>query len=270
LREQQINIHELPRHVAQRDLAGSAVVVIDVLRATTTICQAVAAGANDILPFVEVDDARAAAAFAPAGTVVLGGERAGGRIAGFDLGNSPSDYTPDTVGRRRVIITTTNGTRALDHARLARRVLVGAFVNLSAVAESVRMEPRVDILCAGTDGGATREDILAAGALVARLENEPDAVYVLNDPAIAARREWQSVITRAETAVRAIDEQLALELRDTPGGRNLLGIGLDRDLVDCARIDRLAIAPELNISEWRITAPFRDNRPRWTLPNEER
>ena len=97
---------------------------------------------------------------------MLGGERRGKRIEGFDLGNSPAEYTPEAVGGRRVFITTTNGTRALHHARLARRVVVGAFVNLSAVVASVRDEPRVDILCAGTDGSETREDILAAGAIV--------------------------------------------------------------------------------------------------------
>jgi 2-phosphosulfolactate phosphatase len=255
-----LRVHHLPQDVDPQKLAGSAVIVIDVLRATTTICQALAAGASDVVPFLEVDEARAAAAAAD-GEVVLGGERAGGRIAGFDLGNSPAEYTTDTVRGRRVIITTTNGTRALYHARFARRVLVGAFVNLSAVAASVLKERQVDILCAGTDGGATREDILAAGAIVAGIVHMAEGSCQLNSAASAASREWESIVAGAESSIPTLNMQLALELRDTPGGRNLIGIGLDRDLVDCAQVDKLDFVPELNVSEWRITVPRSENRP---------
>ncbi len=257
MERQQLRVHHLPKNVDERELASSTVVVLDILRATTTICQALAAGAIDVVPLLEVDEARAAAKVAreSGNNVILGGERSGGRIAGFDLGNSPCEYTSEAAGERRVIITTTNGTRALHHARLARRVLVGAFVNLSAVVASVQGEPRVDILCAGTDGGPTREDILAAGALVSRLASSRGESWDVDDSANAARREWENVSNRAAAAGRPIVEQLALELRDTPGGRNLLGIGLERDLVDCAQIDRLDIVPELDVREWRITVP---------------
>jgi 2-phosphosulfolactate phosphatase len=258
--EHVIRVHNLPRDVDEWLLAGSVVVVIDVLRATTTICQALAAGATEVVPFLEVEEARAAAAAAKV-SVVLGGERAGGRIAGFDVGNSPSEYTPAAVGGRRLILTTTNGTRALDHARLARRVLVGAFVNLSAVVASILKERQVDILCAGTDGGATREDILAAGAMASRFIRCAKGKCELNVPATAALQEWETVVGRAEKADRPISEQLTLELRDTPGGQNLLGIGLDIDLIDSAQIDRLEIVPELNVAEWRITVPSGKNRP---------
>ena len=156
------------------------------------------------------------------------------KIPGFDVGNSPAEYTPEVVRRRRVLITTTNGTRALHHARQARRVLVGAFVNLSAVAESIENEARVHILCAGTGDDETREDILAAGAIVSRLSAKDDNLWVMNDAAAAAHDEWQHVCTTAEEAGRPLRDQLALELRETAGGRNLLAIGLDQDLVACA------------------------------------
>jgi 2-phosphosulfolactate phosphatase len=251
--KQVLNVHRLPRHVAAADLAGSAVVVIDLLRATSTICQAVASGATEVVPFLEVDEALAAAEKAGRSNVILGGERKGGKIPGFDLGNSPCEYTPTAVTGRRVFITTTNGTRALDHARQAKRIVVGAITNLSAAAASIQHEPRIDILCAGTDGGDTREDILAAGAIVSQLLERSAASRTLNDNAAAAKREWDEVVARAHAAGRHITEHLAIELRDTQGGRNLLGMSLNRDLVDCAQIDRLTVAPELNVPIWRIT-----------------
>jgi 2-phosphosulfolactate phosphatase len=257
LRDHQINVHKLPRHVAEHELAGSAVVVIDVLRASTTICQALSSGAREVVPFLEVEDAIAAWARGDRSEIVLGGERRGKRIDGFDLGNSPSEYTPAAVRGRRVFITTTNGTRALRHVHLARRVLVGAFVNLSAVALALKDEPRVDILCAGTDGSETREDILAAGALVSRLVERSPRRSQKSDGAESAQREWEHVLSVAATNGRSASEQLAIEFRQAPGGRNLLEIGLDRDLVDCAQIDRLNLVPELKVPEWRITAPYR-------------
>jgi 2-phosphosulfolactate phosphatase len=238
---QEVRVHNLPRQIAPEELAGSTVVVIDLLRATSTICQALAAGAAGVVPFLEIEEALAAAK--DRANVVLGGERHGKLIDGFDLGNSPSEYTPESVGGRRVFITTTNGTRALDHARDARRVLTGSFLNLSALVESLRNDARVDILCAGTDGVESREDILAAGAIVEKLVAEERGNWKVDARAGEALAEWQ-----ARGAV------LAVELRDTPGGRNLLEIGMDHDLVDCARIDALTVVPVLDIPAWQITA----------------
>ena len=240
---QDVLVHRLPEEIAPAELAGSTVVVIDLLRASSTICQALSAGATEVVPFLEIEDALAAAE-RDRKNVVLGGERGGKRIDGFDLGNSPSEYTQPSVGGRRVFLTTTNGTRALDHARQARRVVVGSFLNLSAVVASIRDEPRVDILCAGTNGRESREDILAAGAMVERLVTRDRSAWKLNDAAEAALAEWNK---------RGHD--LAVELRSTPGGRNLLAIGMDHDLVDCACVDALAIVPELDIPAWRITLP---------------
>jgi 2-phosphosulfolactate phosphatase len=221
---QEVRVHNLPRQIAPEELAGSTVVVIDLLRATSTICQALAAGAAGVVPFLEIEEALAAAK--DRANVVLGGERHGKLIDGFDLGNSPSEYTPE-----------------LDHARDARRVLTGSFLNLSALVESLRNDARVDILCAGTDGVESREDILAAGAIVEKLVAEERGNWKVDARAGEALAEWQ-----ARGAV------LAVELRDTPGGRNLLEIGMDHDLVDCARIDALTVVPVLDIPAWQITA----------------
>ncbi|HEY4235295.1 MAG TPA: 2-phosphosulfolactate phosphatase [Lacipirellulaceae bacterium] len=253
MHDRRLDVHPLPNHVAESALVGSTVVVIDLLRASTTICQAIVSGATEVVPFLEIDEARAAAATAPdRDRIVLGGERGGRRIEGFDLGNSPAEYTREAVAGRRVFLTTTNGTRALNHARLARRVVVGAFVNLSAVAESVRSEPRIDILCAGTDGEFTREDLLVAGAMVDAICFSDESVGKQNDAAAEVRLDWRRTCEAARAAGRTVTKHLSVELRDTSGGRNVLSIGMDRDLVDCAQIDKLDIVPELDILAWRI------------------
>jgi 2-phosphosulfolactate phosphatase len=135
---------------------------------------------------------------------------------------------------------------------MAHRVVVGAFLNLSAVVASLENEPRVEILCAGTGGEETREDILAAGAMMSQLAESSKHELETNDAADAARSQWAKVVAAANVAARPLQQQLALELRDTQGGRNLLGIGLDQDLVDCAQIDRLHVVPVFNVSERRI------------------
>lgn len=256
--DHRLDVHPLPKLVAENALAGSTVVVIDLLRASTTICQALAAGAAEVVPFLEIADAMAAAdAATDRDQIVLGGERGGRRIDGFDLGNSPAEFTPKAVGGRRVFLTTTNGTRALNHARLAQRVVVGSFVNLSAVADSVREEPRVDILCAGTAGEVTREDLLAAGALVEAICFSDISARNMNESAVAARGKWRQLCEAARAAGQTVNERLAIELRDTLGGRNVLSIGMDQDLVDCAQIDALDVVPELDIRASRIRAARR-------------
>jgi 2-phosphosulfolactate phosphatase len=252
-----LRVHNLPHAAAQ--LSGSTVVVIDLLRASSTICQALAAGAIDVVPFRDVTEALSAAADVPRETVVLGGERGGKRIDGFDLGNSPREYTLERVGGKRVFLTTTNGTQALWRARMAQRIVVGSILNLSAVAESIRNEPRLNVLCAGTDGRETAEDILAAGAIVYQGAYQGTSLaaerQALNQAAARAQLKWQRLLESARISGRGVNEELAIALRDTPGGRNLLAIGLEQDLEDCAQVDRLTIVPELDVREWRITVP---------------
>ena len=251
-----LRVHKLPQEVGKDELIGSTVVVIDLLRATSTICQALASGAREVVPFLEIDEALAAAKEADRAEIVLGGERSGGKIPGFDVGNSPDEYLPQVVGGKRVFITTTNGTRAMHHARQASRVVLGCFLNLSAVVASIKGEPQIDILCAGTDGHETAEDILAAGAVVHSLIYTKGALaeHQISQPAAMAAAAWKMVTLKAKREGRLINDELAHTLRGTAGGRNLVAINLDQDLVDCAQIDRYKIVPELDLTNWRITA----------------
>ena len=254
-----IAVHYLPQFVAESDLAGSVVIVVDLLRASTTICQALANGAECVVPSVEVDEtfAKAEALLKERGDrqkILLGGERGGQQIEGFDLGNSPLDYTAEQVFGQTVLFTSTNGTKALAHARLARRTLIGCAVNRGALVEEIADAERIDILCAGTGGTVTREDILAAGAIVDRLEPLADA-RLANEWADAAHREWRELLTTGHALGRTPSEQFALELQNTLGGKNLLALGYDRDLPFCAQLDVLDVAAELDRSTGEIKLP---------------
>lgn len=248
---QALNVHFLPQRVDAAALAASTVVVIDMLRASSTICQALASGATCVTPFLEVEETLRAAERYPRTEIVLGGERHGKVIAGFDLGNSPLEYTPEAVAGKRLLFTTTNGTQALAHAAAAARTLVGCGLNRQAVSRALAAARRVDVLCAGTDGSVTGEDILAAGAILgALLADEPSGdqprCWQMNDGAKTALQQWRSLLSAAESEGRTPAEQLALQMRTTPGGRNLLEIGHDYDLVACAQLDAFDVVPQLD------------------------
>jgi 2-phosphosulfolactate phosphatase len=252
-----VNVFALPTLASAKDLTDATAVVIDVLRASTTIVHALEAGAIEVIPCLEVDDARRVAAEGGVDEVVLGGERQALPIEGFDLGNSPSDYTPYSVGGRRVAITTTNGTRAILAARPARRVLVGAFVNVSAVCAQLLDAEKVCLICAGTGGQYSRDDILCAGLIVDWLERRGGLIYQLNAQAVTARENWRaSFAGPAGMGVEPLEpERLADELRKSIGGQNLTSVGLDADILDAARLDRFSSVPELDSDQLRIRLP---------------
>jgi 2-phosphosulfolactate phosphatase len=162
--------------LTRRDLSRTACVVFDVLRATSTMLVALGNGAEAIIPVAEITEALEIRRRRP--EVLLAGERDGVRIGGeltggidFDLGNSPREFTADKVRGRTIVMTTTNGTRALRACAGAERVLVGSFLNLRAVSNWIeRVQPAALILvCSGTHEDASLEDTLAAGALCERI-----------------------------------------------------------------------------------------------------
>jgi len=240
----QIHAHLLPALTTPAELTGQVVVVIDVLRATTTIAHALAAGAACVIPCLEVEAARLRAAEIEG--ALLGGERNGVAIEGFDCGNSPLDYTAAKVAGRTIVFTTTNGTRAMMLCKQAERVLTGAFVNFSAICDEVSRYESVHLLCAGTNGEVTREDALFAGAVASEIAQQRGNVQ-LNDQAAIASSAWREC-----TAELASPTQLLEALRASRGGRNMIDIGRDRDIEIAAQIDRFEIAPALNLQTWRI------------------
>jgi 2-phosphosulfolactate phosphatase len=249
-----IHVYKLPKFADAESLAGGTVVVIDVLRATTTIIYALRAGAKTVIPCGEIEEARRTAARFSPNEKILGGERGGLPIEGFDLGNSPDEYTPDRVRGKTVVFTTTNGTQALLHARKAEKILLGAFVNASTVAEKLLGQKKIHLLCAGTDGQSSEDDILLAGMLAENLQRQGGMQYKLNDQAIAACDLWRHTleITRASAEHPPKPEPLAKILRHSLGGKNLVAVGLEKDILAAAQIDRFAIVPQFNPNPSRI------------------
>jgi 2-phosphosulfolactate phosphatase len=238
--DRDVQVHLLPDLVPPGRLEGGLAVVIDVLRATTTIVHALVAGCTAVRPCAEVEEARELAGGMRAGRVLLAGERGGAPLPGFDLGNSPSEYTPNLCRGATLVLTTTNGTRALLRAAEAERVLVAAFVNFSAVCEQVRQDPRpLHLVCAGTEGEVALEDTLLAGALVNYL---CDVVEVrLND---SARLAWDCFEHHGQVL------QGALEV--SRGGAILKRLGYDDDIRTAARVDQFAVVPELRRDPLRV------------------
>ena len=247
-----LSVHFLPALVAADELADAQLVMIDVLRASTTIAQALAAGATAVIPCREVLEARQLAASFPGDEAVLGGERGGVPIEGFHLGNSPSEYTQATVGGKTVVFTTTNGTLALMQCRAAARVLIGSFVNLSAVIERLTAERPIHLLCAGTRGRITREDVLCAGAISELLLEAVADETLINDQVRIAVDCWRAGVPHGARPPKALAGELSLALHDTQGGRNLLAIGLEHDIDAAAEVDRCDIVPQLDLAAWRI------------------
>jgi 2-phosphosulfolactate phosphatase len=240
--ERDVQVHLVPALVPPGDLAGTVAVVIDVLRATTTMVHALAAGCSAVFPCAEVEEARAAARDRRFGEVLLAGERDGLPLVGFDLGNSPEAFSPEVCRGRALVLTTTNGTRALLRAAGADRVLAAAFVNFSAVCEHLLHEARpLNIICAGNGGAVALEDVLLAGALVVCLSETME--LRLNDSGRLARNSFEKNGPR-----------LAETLADSAGGTGLCRLGYAEDVRAAARVDRFAVVPELRREPLRLEA----------------
>jgi 2-phosphosulfolactate phosphatase len=249
-----LNVYSLASRVESQEFAGGTVVVIDVLRASTTIAHALNAGASDVIPCLEIEDARTTAGRFPEGQALLGGERQGLPIEGFDLSNTPADYTPERVRGRTIVFTTTNGTRAMEKCRLAGRVLIGAFVNARAVVQELLGCRKVHLLCAGTRGQFGPDDFLLGGLLVDRLLHASELKYRLNAEAITARESWTTSFPPSDVpGNEPIEpERLARKLCESLGGKNLTALGLEKDILMAAQIDSLDIVPELDTKAFKI------------------
>ncbi len=214
-------------------LAGVSAIVLDVVRASTTIVTALAGGARGVIPVATPDEARARGRDSSAGPVLIGGERGGAPPPGFDCGNSPAEYTPDRVAGRTVVFTTTNGTRALLALAGARRIAVGGFVNATAVARWAEAEPGdILLVCSGERGRFCLEDAVCAGLLVSKLARE--GASPLTDAARAAWALWD----------RYRDDLDAM-LADAAWAQALVTQGRGADLPLCVALDVHAVVPVL-------------------------
>lgn len=218
--------------VSEEDVRGRTVVVIDVLRACSTIVTALDRGARAVMPVADMEQAGKIAGNLDPEVYRLGGERDGEKIDGYHLGNSPLEYTREAVGKRDVILNTTNGTRALSRCTEAKHLVAACFLNANRVVEFVRKaDDEVTIVCAGRQNRLALEDTLCAGLLLDRLwdHDEPD---VVTDSAHTAFTLYQTD-----------RDDLSSALRGANHAEVLVQKGYQDDLDYCFRTDVLPVLP---------------------------
>jgi len=238
----------------ERDLKNATCVVFDVLRATSSMITALTNGAKEIIPVETIQEALAIRAKNP--NVMLAGERDGYRIRAkqtgsidFDLGNSPREFTAEAVKNHTIVMTTTNGTRALRACAGAAQVWVGSFLNLDAVVKAIlsRKPANLIVVCSGTFEESAYEDVLGAGALCDLVWHEFESGRIV-DSALAARKIYQLEAGNLRAAIG----------KGRNGVRLLSRSDLEADVAFCAKRDSVELCAELKdgtVKRSELTCP---------------
>lgn len=209
-------------------------IIIDVLRATSSIITALATGSSGVVPVETVMDARAAQKDGD----LLCGERFCKKIPGFDLGNSPDEFLMNSLKDRRVILTTTNGTRAIHKSTRADYVLMAALLNASACAKAaLDLRRDVVILCAGSHDEFAIEDGLCAGLLLAKMQATCTSELTMDDFGLAMLSLYQNRSNEIKETIRSGST-----------GKRLIKLGMGRDIDICAEVDAYSQVPRLQSS----------------------
>ena len=211
-------------------IKNSIAVIIDIFRATSSICYGIENGAEAIIPVAQVEEC---AAYREKGLdYLLAAERNGEVVAGFDFGNSPFSYTKEKVSGKTVVLTTTNGTHALHLSRAAKKIVIGSFLNLTALCNWLKdQQENILLVCAGWKNNFNLEDTLFAGAVVDQLKSEN---YKLDDPSIAANDLFDLG-----------KNDLNLYLQKTAHSERLKKLGIEEDIRFCLQVDLTTAIPVL-------------------------
>jgi 2-phosphosulfolactate phosphatase len=223
------------QHLTAQDVQGRVVAVIDVLRASTTIAVALANDARAVLPFESSEEMITRSKQLERASFLLAGERRMLKIEGFDLGNSPLEHTREVVEGKTVLLTTTNGSKALLAVQGARDVVVASYVNLTAVSAMLRTALRgghdVTLICAGQDRQFALEDAACAGRYVHTVSKRLSGLE-LNDAAYAA-----------SLTDKKFGDNLMRLFNTAAHGRALAAAGFGEDLTVCAAVDSYPVIP---------------------------
>lgn len=228
----EVNTEFLAKDALKAVKRGDLIIVVDVLRCSSTIVTALANGARMIIPAKTLREARKMRVENP--DYLLGGERGGLRPKGFNLGNSPLEYTREKVFGKIIVLTTTSGTRALIYSKDAKWVLVGSLLNAGAVAEKAISIAdsegiNVSVIQSGTNGKFSLEDFLCAGAIISML---PKDNISLSDSAQAAL-----------LAFKHAESNLCANLMKSEHSKRLVKLGLTEDIKFSCQINMFAIVP---------------------------
>ena len=205
-------------------------VVIDIFRATTSICYGIDNGAKAIIPVSQVEECLAYQGVHP--EYLLAAERNGEVVDGFDFGNSPFSYTKEKVNGKTIVLTTTNGTHALHLSRSAKKVIIGSFLNLTAVCDWLKdQQENVLLVCSGWKNNFNLEDTLFAGAVTDQLKGN----FRIDDAAIAANDLFQIA-----------KDDLSGYLAKTSHSERLKQLGIEADIAFCLNVDMTTAIPVLD------------------------
>jgi 2-phosphosulfolactate phosphatase len=213
-------------------LNNQTVIVIDVLRATSNMITAMMYGCNEIVPLESIEAVKMLSAQGD----LLGGERNCQKIVGFDFGNSPFEYMTPTVQGKRIWMTTTNGTRIIQHASQAKHILAGAFLNARACAIAANeLNLNISILCSGTNDIFSWEDGLCAGLLVEELRKLKGEKLAINDFGLCMH-----------TSYMQVQSSLTQALLQCANGKKLTHLEFKADIAYCANVNITNAVPSLS------------------------
>jgi 2-phosphosulfolactate phosphatase len=242
----QIDIQLLPFPPDPQILSGRSVVVIDVLRATSVIVHAMSEGALEIIPVATVEEAFQMARTFPPSTTLLGGERGSQKIPGFDLGNSPREYVAEKVKGKRLILTTTNGTKAFHFVSSGKEIMVGSFFNIGATAQRCfELDRDLLLFLSGDEGNFSLEDTVCGGMLIDLVIKKGRNRVSLTDASHAAHMLYQR-----------FEANLLEAFQLSRHGKELVDSGAGDDLPYCTQIDIIPLVPifreEVIRTNWKV------------------
>jgi 2-phosphosulfolactate phosphatase len=229
-----LDVFFTPTQVKPSDTAGRLVAIVDVLRASTTVATALGNGAKTVIPLEGPDDVIVRSKDFARSQIILAGEQKMHSIMGFDLGNSPQSFTRKAVDGKTILITTTNGTRALLGVQGARDIVIASYVNFTVVLAMMKVAASsntdIAIVCAGDEGSFTLEDAACAGRYVRAIPKR--ASVVANDAAAA------SVLIE-----KKYGDNIAKVFKESTHGQALESAGFGDDLAAAAEVDSYAVVP---------------------------
>jgi len=237
-----IDIQFLPSPPNSYLFSDRVVVVIDILRATSTMVQAMLQGALEIIPVATVEEAFQMVKVFPRGSIILGGERESKKIQGFDLGNSPKEYVAEKVKGKKLILTTTNGTKAFHFVSSGKDILVGSYFNIGAIAKRcLELDRDLFIFPSGDEGNFSLEDTVCGGMLIELIVKKGKKPIALTDASQCAQILYQR-----------LGADIIEAFRLSHHGKELINRGFEEDLAYCARIDITDIVPEFKDGVIRV------------------
>ncbi len=227
-----IDVTFFPRDLAEIDIREKLVIVVDIFRATSTIISAINNGAKEIVPFIKTEEVDQEAMNYPADEVLKCGERRGLKFPGFDLGNSPLEYTRDKVFNKTLLFSSTNGSQVFFRVKSAREIRVGGFLNINKVVKRISQNKGDCLIaCAGNYGKISLEDTVCAGMILARLKKKGNNLE-MGDEARMSIILYQNYLDDFQSIIR-----------DSSHGRYLSSLGKQDDMNYCLTVNKVNCLP---------------------------